>query len=374
MKKIALLCIATVVASIFAAPAVAEEKTDPIIQIAILLDTSNSMDGLIHQAKTQLWKIVNEVATVKRDGKVPVLQVALYEYGKSSLPAREGFLRMILGMTTDLDKVSEELFALTTNGGSEYCGWVIQRAVQELTWSKSNADFKAIFIAGNEPFTQGTVDFRNSCKQAISQGIVVNTIHCGSYQEGVNGMWQQGALLADGSYMNIDQNLQVIEVPAPQDQKIVKLNEELNTTYLGYGREGKVSKERQMTQDANARGVSSESNVQRAMSKSSAHYRNASWDLVDAIEEGTVKIEDVKTEDLPPEMQKMTVDERKAFIAAQTKKRAEIQEEIKKLSAERNQYVAEEMKKLQASGENSLDTVMIQALRKQLEKKKFQNQ
>jgi len=34
----------------------------PVVQIALLLDTSNSMDGLIHQAQTQLWKIVNEMA------------------------------------------------------------------------------------------------------------------------------------------------------------------------------------------------------------------------------------------------------------------------------------------------------------------------
>ena len=39
------------------------------IQLALLLDTSGSMDGLIDQAKSQLWKIVNELATSKKDGK-----------------------------------------------------------------------------------------------------------------------------------------------------------------------------------------------------------------------------------------------------------------------------------------------------------------
>ena len=36
------------------------------IQVALLLDTSNSMDGLIDQAKSQLWKMVNELATTKK--------------------------------------------------------------------------------------------------------------------------------------------------------------------------------------------------------------------------------------------------------------------------------------------------------------------
>ena len=35
------------------------------IALAILLDTSNSMDGLIEQAKSQLWKICNEFIKAK---------------------------------------------------------------------------------------------------------------------------------------------------------------------------------------------------------------------------------------------------------------------------------------------------------------------
>ena len=38
------------------------QENKNLIQMAILLDTSGSMDGLIEQAKAQLWKIVNELA------------------------------------------------------------------------------------------------------------------------------------------------------------------------------------------------------------------------------------------------------------------------------------------------------------------------
>ena len=34
----------------------------PKVEMAILLDTSGSMEGLIEQAKSQLWQIVNELA------------------------------------------------------------------------------------------------------------------------------------------------------------------------------------------------------------------------------------------------------------------------------------------------------------------------
>ena len=132
MKLSATLALACVLA--LAGYSVAKEKDrfrtrKPVVQIALLLDTSNSMDGLINQARSHLWKIVNEFATAKRGGKSPELQVALYEYGKSSLPAESGFIREVVPFTVDLDKISKELFDLKTNGGDEYCGWVIERAV-----------------------------------------------------------------------------------------------------------------------------------------------------------------------------------------------------------------------------------------------------
>ena len=142
-------------------------------------------------------------------------------------------MRVVLALTNDLDRVSEELFALRTNGGQEYCGWVIQDATGKLAWSDSGADLKAIFIAGNEAFTQGLTDYRAACKGAIQKGITVSTIFCGSHAQGISGMWKDGAVLADGSYLNIDQNQRIVSIAAPQDKEIARLNVEINATYIG---------------------------------------------------------------------------------------------------------------------------------------------
>jgi hypothetical protein len=208
------------------------EADPPLVQMAILLDTSGSMSGLIDQARTELWSIVNEFVFARRNGRQPDLQVALYEYGKSALPAAQGYIRQIVPLTTDLDKISEELFALTTNGGQEYCGWVIREATRGLQWSDSTDDLKVIFIAGNEPFTQGPVDYKEACKSAVAKGIIVNTIHCGSEREGINGKWKDGAVLADGRYLSIDHNRQVVHIVAPQDRQIAELGARLNQTYV----------------------------------------------------------------------------------------------------------------------------------------------
>jgi len=350
-------------------PAPVAPVRKPVIQLAILLDTSNSMDGLIDQARSQLWRVVNEFGNARKGGVMPVLQVALYEYGNDGLPAAGGHIRRVLPFTTDLDKVSEELFALRTNGGQEYCGQVIGEAVRGLQWSTSGEDLKVIFIAGNEEFTQGTVDFRISSASAIARGIIVNTIFCGDRGQGLETKWGVGATMAEGRYVAIDQNAEVAEIEAPQDDEIAALGVKLNETYIAYGQKGAEGLTRQSVQDQNL-AVKKGANVQRQIAKTSANYDNASWDLVDAKKSGKVDLEKVKTAELPPAMQKMSIAERKAHVAKTEQKRLEIQKRITTLDGERKKYVAAQKKKLPPAA-STLDEAIIAAVREAGKKRGF---
>ncbi len=60
----------------------------PGIQLAILLDTSGSMDGLIDQARSRLWKIVNELATARKNGLAPKLAGGLVRIRPGQHPGR----------------------------------------------------------------------------------------------------------------------------------------------------------------------------------------------------------------------------------------------------------------------------------------------
>jgi len=370
VTKFKMLVVVLLVTAVLAIPAAAKKSEEkPLVQLAILLDTSGSMEGLIEQAKTQLWKIVNEMALAKRSGQSPRLEVALYEYGKSSIPQSEGYLRMIVPLSVDLDRISEELFKLKTNGGSEYCGMVIQSAAKELQWSKSNDQLKVIFIAGNEPFTQGNVDYRTACKDAIAKGIIVNTIFCGNYQEGVQTQWKDGADLADGQYMNIDHNQELVHISAPQDKEIAELGKKINNTYVAYGKKGDEMRERQKMQDSNAATKGEAVLAQRSMAKAAPQYNNAAWDIVDAEKEGKVKVEELEEDQLPEEMKKMSKDERKKYIETKRKERETIQNKINQLRKERDKFVAEKRKEM--AGENTLDEVVIKAVREQAKQKKY---
>ncbi|MGD9634245.1 MAG: VWA domain-containing protein [Pirellulales bacterium] len=341
----------------------------PTVDVALLLDTSNSMDGLIHQAKSQLWTIVQQFAKAKKAGQTPLLRVALFEYGNMGLPASEGYIRQVVPLTDDLDKLSESLFGLTTNGGDEYCGQVIDRAVKSLDWSKEPNGYKSIFIAGNEPFTQGTVNYQDACKLAIERGIVVNTIHCGNSEEGQQGQWTDGAKLAEGEAFNIDQDRAVVEIKCPQDEIIIKLNAELNKTYLWYGAANDRAYyfQNQSEQDANAAGLGGSVLAARAAVKATDSYSNRGRDLVDSLSEDETVLEKVKSEDLPESMQKMSADERKEFVAENSKKRADIQRQIAKLSVERESYIAKERERLAwDAGKSTLGDAVVDAVSKQL--------
>jgi Mg-chelatase subunit ChlD len=175
------------------------------VQLALLLDNSGSMQGLIDQARSQLWAVVNHLAKTKVDGQTPRLEVALYCYGETPT--------QLLAFTDDLDAVSEKLFGLAIAGGDEFCGQVIRKSLDELKWSDKSGVYRTIFIAGNEPFTQGPVDYKSACEQARGRGILVNTIHCGSEAEGDQGKWADGARAGGGKYLCINKDQAIVAIP-----------------------------------------------------------------------------------------------------------------------------------------------------------------
>ncbi|WP_282055235.1 VWA domain-containing protein [Maribacter luteus] len=347
-----------------------KEKADNnTVKIALLLDTSNSMDGLINQAKSQLWDIVNKFTHAKcgNDSR-PQLQIALYQYGNDNLSSKEGYIQQVLDFSNDLDEISEKLFSLTTNGGEEYCGQVIQTSLKQLDWGKNPDNLKMIFIAGNEPFTQGKLNYKDAVTNATEKDVVVNTIFCGNYEQGINGDWKKGATLTGGEYMAIDHNKRIVHIDTPYDDIIIKLNGKLNKTYISYGSLGASKMAMQAEQDANAEALEETVIVKRAVSKSSRMYKNSSWDLVDAMDDKDFDVSEIKKEQLPAELQGKSTSEIERYIETKKRERADIQKEIQELNSKREVYIAENQKE-NAKGE--LENAMLEAIKKQAEKKNY---
>lgn len=319
-----------------------------VVQLALLLDTSNSMDGLIDQARSHLWAVVNDLACLRHECKPVQLQVALFQYGNDGLESSDGFVQLRAPFTTDLDVISEQLFALRTKGGSEYCAWVIREAADRLEWippAAADGHAKApvmrlIVIAGNEPFTQGSVPYSSSIPTATNKGITVHTVFCGTQSEGAATYWDDGATLGEGRFFSIDHNQCRIEVETPFDGRISSLNSRLNETYVPYGARGREAQARQMAQDSLNSGDRYASNA-RAAAKSGALYVNGVWDLVDAMREEGFDLSKVERSTLPEPVRDLADDELAAALNEKFVERSKIQAEVRELMAERSRFLAE---------------------------------
>jgi hypothetical protein len=366
-----------VLATALPAPAGSQKPAEPprdnvqdTVQIAILLDTSNSMDGLINQARSQLWTMVDQIGHVTRvvDGKTRgvKIELALYQYGNDTLSANSGYIQQVLPFTTDLDNVSEKLHALFTNGGSEYVGEVIETAVSQLAWSK-DAAMRFIYVAGNETFDQGPVNATRAMAAAARRDITVQLIYCGAKEPS----WDAAAKLARSDLMTIDQNQVAQYIPAPQDAEILRLGQELNGTYVAYGEAGSASVARQAKADTVSAKLSPKVALERAQLKAKKSYDNRQWDVVDASKNDGKFLEQTPDDQLPAELRGKSLDEKKQLIAGKTAAREQLQQQLAKLEADRNAFLEAERAKHKTAEESSLGSELMKSARHVAAKKGY---
>lgn len=337
----------------------------PAVDLAICLDISGSMNGLIHAARQNLWAVVNQLAAVK---PTPKLRVALLTYGCNGHPPASGWVKVESGLTDDLDLISKLLFAQTTNGGEEYVARVVQTALEQLQWSAERATLKILFVCGNEGADQDKqVDFRATSKAAIARGVIVNSIYCGNPADALAPLWREVATLADGQFAAIDHN-QNLAIQTPFDEQLVKLSAAINETYLPYGKDGRAAAMNQKEQDKNAEGLGAQAAAQRCQTKGGGLYWNAGWDLVDACADPKFELDKLKAEDLPESMRAMQPADRRAHVEQHRQRRAELRQQVEELGKKRDAFVLEEQKKRGEQAAKTFESAVLQLVRAQAER------
>ena len=340
------------------------------VDLVIALDTSSSMDGLIDSARSKLWDVVNLLSHAK---PAPILRVGLISYGNDGYDAKVGWVRKDAELTTNLDDVYEKLFALRTNGGSEYVARAVHDATNDMKWDQDQGTLKIVFVAGNEPANQDPqIPVERALGEARQKGIFVNAIYCGGDGAYEAAGWRQVASLGSGKYAAIDQN-RVVAINTPMDGELAKLSNELNKTYVGYGAVAKEKAHNQAAMDTASGAAGAPVAASRAAAKASTLYRNDEWDLVDARAHGKKDkkaIGDMKAEELPEPMRRMSEDERLKFLDGKARERGELQKRIADLSQKRDQFIAGERKK-QAAGPKTFDDAVTSSVRTEAESAGF---
>jgi len=340
-------------------------KSAPKVEVVFCLDTTGSMKGLLDRAKEKIWAISNQIASGKPS---PDLKIGLVAYRDRG----DDFTTKVFEMTDDLDAIHGHLQGFKAAGGGdipESVNEALDVAVNKIKWSKDDDTLRLLFLVGDAPAHmdyKDDVKYPETCKRACEKGIIINTIQCGDDTE-CTKHWQDIARKSEGSYVKINKDGGVITVvETPFDKRLAEINGELAKSTVVYGEEKDQASSRAKATDA--ANLPAPAAAERALYNAKKE-QNAAYDLVDAIKNGKVKLEDVKKEHLPPEMQKMNAKEQKEHLDKLDKQREELRKEALKLAKDRtdfiNKKISEETKK------SAFDGQVLEMLRKQAKKVKI---
>ena len=173
------------------------------VQVVLCLDASGSMDQLFVEVADSLNMLVNTMTRCRLNGKKARVNLGIVVYGQAM---DNGAPRVLTPFTTDVKSMRSKLKEIQCDGAVEPCGEVIDFALDNFEWNMRDRQdiLKIIFIAGNEDFKQGTLDYRTAMHKAKRRNVIVNTIYCypGGEEEAAmtpeGKEWADAATLSDG--------------------------------------------------------------------------------------------------------------------------------------------------------------------------------
>ncbi len=347
----------------------------PKIELVFALDTTGSMSGLIKAAKDKVWSIATTMATAK---PAPEIKIGIVGYRDRG----DAYITTITDMTQDIDLVYQKLMAFSANGGGdtpESVNQALYDAVHKNNWSSdSEKTYKVIFLVGDAPphmDYNNDVKFQQTCRKASEKGIIINTVQCGSIA-GTSKIWKEIATLCDGNYFRVSQDGDSKDYKTPFDKEIADKSRKLNETKIYYGNksfhkknQSKIDAINDIYSKAEASAIAKRSSYN--MSKSGGKNFLGNQELIDSVSTGKVTLEDIKEKELPPAMQKMTVNERKLYIKQKSADRQKAASDLRVLSEKRQAYIKEIVEKEKDKGENSFDMKLYKCIKKQAEKKEI---
>jgi Mg-chelatase subunit ChlD len=344
-----------------AAPAPKPKK--PQVEVVFCLDTTGSMGGLIEGAKQKIWSICNQIASGK---PTPDLKVGLVAYRDKG----DAYITQVHDLTDDLDAMHGKLRGFQAQGGGdtpEHVNKALEDAVNKIKWSKDKKTLRIIFLVGDAPPHMDYTDdvkYPVTCKKAVERGIIINAIQCGPDLE-CQRIWKDICAKAEGSYAQIASTGGVVAVATPFDKRLGEINTELAKTTLVYGRGMLRAAGEAKAKDAATLPAPAAADRAAFGAKGG---KVAAYDLLDSIKAKKVKLEDLKKDELPEQMKKMTLKEQKEYLAKLEKRREALNKEVLELDKKRAAYIAKELKK-KAGAKDSFDGQVLEALRKQAKKK-----
>jgi Mg-chelatase subunit ChlD len=344
------------------APAQAKKEKQPQVEVVFCLDTTGSMGGLIDAAKQKIWAICNQIVSGKPTPRVKIGLVAYRDRG-------DEYVTKVFDLTEDLDAMHGQLMSFRAAGGGDFPESVNQAlhdAVTKIKWSTDKKTLKIIFLVGDAPPHMDYPDdvkYPETCKLACTKDIIINTIQCGNHPQ-TKAEWEKICRLAEGSYVQIDaRGGPVVTVATPFDADLGKINSELARSTLAYGK--RELREEGAKKAKAAAGLAPAAAAERA-GFAGRSGKAASYDLLDSIKDGKVKLDDLKKDELPDELQKLTPTERKAYLEKLDKTRQELFKKAADLNKRRGEFIAKKLAEdTKSRARDSFDNQVLRVIQRQ---------
>lgn len=337
-----------------AAPAPSPRK--PSVEVVFCLDTTGSMSGLIEGAKLKVWGICNQILNGR---PMPNLKVGLLAFRDKG----DDYVTRVYDLRDDLDEVYADLKTFTANGGGdtpEAVNQALDDAVTKIKWSEDRRTLRIIFLVGDAP---GHMDYNDdvkypiTCARALERGILINSIQCGNDAD-CTRQWKDICEKAGGTYVAIPQGGGVASMNTPFDRRLSEINTELTRTVLVFGDSRKREADTKKAQLALALPTEVAADRAGYLAKEG---KVARYDLLDTIRAGKIKLETLRPEELPAEMQKMTPRERREHLDKVAQLRMRLLREASDLDRQRSTHIIREL----ARNRDSFDSQVLEMLRKQ---------
>ena len=333
----------------------------PRVEVAFVLDTTGSMSGLIEGAKSKIWSIANRIASGE---PAPELRFGLVAYRDRG----DVFITRKFALTDDLDAVHAELMSFQADGGGdapEHVNAALHDAVYGLNWSvEDDGVLKVIFLVGDAPphldYDDGK-DYPAICKQAVTRGIIINTVRCGSDATTAD-LFGKIARSAEGTFTSIEQSGGVTAVATPLDARMADLSRELAATAMVVGGEERHTAKQEKLARLDAMAVPAAAD--RAEYAGRAAGALGQDDLLEQVREGEVDLDEVERSSLPQELRELSKPELERHLETVGKRRQQLLDELNRLSAERRSYLDQEAQQ-SAGTDDSFDGRLMKILREQ---------
>jgi Mg-chelatase subunit ChlD len=342
-------------------------QSKPRIEVCFVLDTTGSMGGLIEGAKQKIWSIANDMISAQ---PTPELKLGLIGYRDRG----DEYVVKSFSLTDDIDAIYGHLREFQAGGGGdapESVNEALAEAIHKMPWSGDSKVLKIIFLVGDAP---PHMDYPNGpkypdlCREAAKKDLIINTIQCGEMAE-TKPIWQEIAKLSEGSYVGISQSGNVAVISTPMDKELSRLNERIGATLIPYGDSKLQAEVHAKYAVAKSAPVSAMADRLSYNSKTGKAVQGRG-ELVDALNDKTLKLDEIDQKQLPTELQKLDRNELQKRIAKTRDERADLQKQIVEVSKKREAYIQSENKRLADEGKgNAFDQKVAETLRAQAAKK-----